>query len=123
MGRFFVTRSVGRWLLCGDNFWLWWRRVFAGGFGENACFVVVFWWCECGGLRGWCGVLAVTFLMSENTPSFFEFIFLFACFAARLSCRTGRLRGARSLRDLYTFSCRVACFGPPVGRVLSARPI
>jgi hypothetical protein len=52
MERFFVTLSVGRWLLCGDNFVLWCGRVFAGGFGEKVCFVVVFWWCGCGGLRG-----------------------------------------------------------------------
>jgi hypothetical protein len=42
MGRFSVTRSVGRWLLCGDNFLLWWWGVFAGGFGEKRVFGVVF---------------------------------------------------------------------------------
>ena len=52
MGRFFVIRSVGRWLLCGDNFFGVVGRVFAGDFGEEACFVVVFLWCGCGGLRG-----------------------------------------------------------------------
>jgi len=52
MGKFFVIRSVGRWLLCGDNFLLWWWGVFAGGFGEKRVFGVVFWWCGCGDLRG-----------------------------------------------------------------------
>jgi hypothetical protein len=32
-----------------------------------------------------------------------------------MSCRTGLLRGGRSLRDLYTFSWLVGGFGPPVG--------
>ena len=31
--------------------------------------------------------------------------------AGGLSCRTGRLRGARSLRDLYTLSCEMDCVG------------
>ena len=52
MGKFFVIRSVGRWLLCGDNFLLWCWGVFAGGFGEKRVFGVVFWWCGCGDLRG-----------------------------------------------------------------------
>jgi hypothetical protein len=54
---------------------LWWARVFAGDFGEKACFGVVFWWCDCGELRGWCGVLAVTFWALKNTPTFSDLFF------------------------------------------------
>jgi hypothetical protein len=33
-----------------------------------------------------------------------------------MSCRTGRLRGGRSLRDLYTFCRDVRRMGPGVAR-------
>jgi hypothetical protein len=44
MGRFFVIRWVGRWLLCGGNFFgvVKWR--FCWGFGKNG----VWMWCFCG---------------------------------------------------------------------------
>jgi hypothetical protein len=42
--------------------------VFAGVFGKNGRFYVVFWWCDGGGLRGGRGVLAVTFWGSKNAP-------------------------------------------------------
>jgi hypothetical protein len=44
--------------------------VFAGVFGKNGRFYVVFCWCDRGGLRGRRGVLAVTFWGSKNTPRF-----------------------------------------------------
>src|ERR1700729_2508840 len=44
MGRFFAIPWVGRWLVCGGNFSVWWVGVFAGGFGENGVWV----WCFCG---------------------------------------------------------------------------
>ena len=45
MGRFFVTLSVGRWLLCGDNFYFVVRARFCWGFLGKSVF--------------WCGVLVV----------------------------------------------------------------
>jgi hypothetical protein len=44
--------------------------VFAGVFGKNGRFYVVFWWWERGGLRGERGVLAACFLGLENAPRF-----------------------------------------------------
>ncbi|WP_433984793.1 hypothetical protein RBB78_10345 [Tunturiibacter empetritectus] len=51
-------------------FVLWWRGVFAGVFSKSGCFGVVFLWCGCGDLRGWCGDLAVMFLASKNVTCF-----------------------------------------------------
>jgi hypothetical protein len=52
MGRFFVIRWVGLWLLCGGNFFVWWSGVFAGGFGKNS----VWMWCFSGqGVVDWVG--------------------------------------------------------------------
>jgi hypothetical protein len=34
-----------------------------------------------------------------------------------VSCRTGRLRGGRSLRDAYTGLGRIVFYGPAAGRV------
>jgi hypothetical protein len=49
---------------------LWWTGVFAGGFGGNAYFVVVFLWSICGVMRGERGALATTFSGAKNTPAF-----------------------------------------------------
>jgi hypothetical protein len=46
MGRFFVTRSVGRWLLCGDNFLPVARDAFLLGVLAKSVFLV---WCFGGG--------------------------------------------------------------------------
>jgi hypothetical protein len=43
---------------------------FVGVFEKSGGFDVVFWWCECGVLRGWRGVLAVTFLSGKNVTGF-----------------------------------------------------
>jgi len=45
---------------------LWWKCVFAGGFGENACFVVVFLWCY----AWWMWCFAATTLKAKNAPRF-----------------------------------------------------
>lgn len=44
--------------------------VFAGVFGKNGHFLVVFWWWKRGGLRGKRGVLAVKFLGLKDAPRF-----------------------------------------------------
>jgi hypothetical protein len=45
---------------------------FVGVFEKCECFDVVFWWCWCGVLRGWRGVLAVTFLGGKNVTGFLD---------------------------------------------------
>jgi hypothetical protein len=55
---------------------LWWTGVFAGGFGEKACFVVVFLWSICGALRGERGGLAATFFRVRKIRQLFEVYFL-----------------------------------------------
>jgi hypothetical protein len=45
-------------------------RVFAGGFAENRCLVVVFCWCDRGGMRGKRGVLDVPFVVLKDAPGF-----------------------------------------------------
>jgi hypothetical protein len=48
---------------------------FVGVFEKCECFDVVFWWSWCGVLRGWRGVLAVTFFGWEKCDRVFGFIF------------------------------------------------
>jgi len=63
--------------------------VFAGGFGEKACFGVVLLWWDRGDLRGGCGVLPVTFWWLKNTPTFstlFLARLLRRCPAGRAHC-------------------------------------
>jgi hypothetical protein len=51
------------------------RPAFAGVFGKNGRFYMVFWWCDRGGPRGKRGVSAVTFLGSKDTPQFRIYFF------------------------------------------------
>jgi hypothetical protein len=37
---------------------------------KSGCLDVVFWWCKCGVLGGWRGVLAVTFWGGKNVTGF-----------------------------------------------------
>ena len=48
---------------------------FVGVFEKVGVFDVVFWWCDRGVLRGWCGVLAVTFLGGKNVTGFWCLFF------------------------------------------------
>jgi hypothetical protein len=56
--------------LWSDFLWAWWGVVFAGVFEKIECLDVVNLWCECGVLRGGCGVLDVTFWASKKVPGF-----------------------------------------------------
>jgi hypothetical protein len=71
MGRSFVTRSVGRWLLCGDNFFGCGGTRFCWGFWRKGAFLV---WCF-GGVGVVICVADVVFWqapfsVSENAPTF-----------------------------------------------------
>jgi hypothetical protein len=95
-------------------------RRFCWGFGENACFVVVFSWSICGVMRDERGALATTFSGAKNTPTFdVYFLIFFGLFSSvfllrhRLSCRTGLLRGGRPFHGFFSFIA---------ARPLSVRP-
>jgi hypothetical protein len=71
--------------------------VFAGVFGKNGRFYVVFWWCDRGGLRGGRGVLAVTFWGSKNAPRFGDLFWRVSRFGTSLTV----VRGSRSLTEKF----------------------
>jgi hypothetical protein len=54
---------------------VWWSGVFAGVFAKTVVQDVVFWWSDCGVLRGKRGGLAVTFFSAENPPPFSTLFF------------------------------------------------